>query len=344
MKPNYSRQQRIQTGFGIIEIMIALALGVVIMLGVTQVATNNSATRYELDRSSRQMENAAFALREIENDLTNAAFWGEKSEENPGTFPPVCPDAVDVDPALNELKQSMGFPVQGWQLLEALGSNQFVCDNLGAIAPTAGTDYLAIRRASSCAVGDPGCAAADTNFHLQVHSCTEDATDAGTFDISTDLTLINYTQRDCATEAPIYRFLSRIYYIDDDRLMRAELVGTDYVETILVEGVEAMRLEYGMDRDGDGQVDATDGITLDPTDDPAAPGTPKPADWANVVMVRISLVVRNTKPSNGFVDTKAYTVAGEAYTVPAEFEKHRRQVYSRTVGLRNVAGRREVGP
>jgi type IV pilus assembly protein PilW len=327
-----------QAGFGIIEIMIALALGVIIMLGVTEIASNNSSTRYELDRSGRQMENAAFALREIENDLTSAGFWGEKGAEGPGTFPPVCPDDIAG------LQQSMGYPVQGWQEGKALGSNAFDCDNLGAIVPTAGTDYLAIRRASSCAVGETGCAAADGNFHLQVHSCASDATRAGSFDISADTGILNFLQRDCAAEAPIYRFLNRIYYIENDRLMRAELVGTGYTETVLVEGVEMMRLEYGMDRDADGQVDAADGITFDPTDDPLNPGTEKPVDWSNVVMVRISLVVRNTKSSGGFVDSKTYTVAGENYSVPAGFEDHRRQVYSRTVGLRNVAGRREVAP
>ena len=38
-------------GLGLIEIMIALALGVIIMLGVTEIATQNSLTRYELERT-----------------------------------------------------------------------------------------------------------------------------------------------------------------------------------------------------------------------------------------------------------------------------------------------------
>jgi len=73
-----------------------------------------------------------------------------------------------------------------------------------------------------------------------------------------------------------------------------------------------------------------------------------------VVMARVSLVVRNTESSGGFVDDKIYTIAGDTYCtartpscdveLPAAFEDHRRQVYSRTVGLRNVAGRREVQP
>lgn len=369
MKLMHSQNQREQAGFGIIEIMIALALGVIIMLGITQIATNNSSIRYELDDRARQMENAAFALREIESDLTSAAFWGEKSEESPGAFPSVCP-ATSAG-----LVESMGYPVQGWQLGKALGSNAFDCDNLGAIAPEVGTDYLAVRRVSSCAINDPDdpdCAPADANFHLQVHSCTEDSTDAGSFEVSNVLADFTYLQRDCDSDAPIYRFQNRIYYIkinpndpDNPQLMRAELVGTDYTTTALVDGVEGLFLEYGMDRDADGQIDTDeDGITVDPTEFPAGSGTEVEVEWANVVMVRVSLVVHNSKPSTGFEDDQVYTIAGgQTYCVddpgdddddafdgpcdldiPAAFENRRRQVYSRTVSLRNVAGRREEAP
>jgi len=324
--------------------MIALLLGIIIMLGVTQIATSNSNTRYELDRSGRQIENATFALRELENDLTNAAFWGEKGAESPGTIPPVCADEIV------ELKQAMGYPVQG-------GQNPDAAFDCTATTPKAGTNYLSIRRANSCATLDPaGCEPAGDNYHIKVHACfNESSTDKpGDFDIfsASEVSSLAYKQRDCDTDAPEYRFLNRIYYInDDDQLVRAELVGKTYEETPLVDGVEWMRFQYGMDRNGDGQVDDdVNANTLDPTYD-LATDTPDafPNDWADVVSVRISLVVRNTGEggestgeSAGFVDDKDYTVAGEPYTVPAEFQGHRRQVYTRTVSLRNVAGRRQV--
>jgi type IV pilus assembly protein PilW len=101
------------------------------------------------------------------------------------------------------------------------------------------------------------------------------------------------------------------------------------VQTPLVEGVETLRFEYGIDTDGDGQVD------LDTA-------TPTGTQWANVVMVRVSLVVRNLASSPGYSDTRTYTVGGESYTVPTAFQGHKRQVYTRTVSIRNTAGRREV--
>jgi type IV pilus assembly protein PilW len=352
-------------GFGLIEIMVALGLGVVIMLGVTQVATNNSGTRYELDRAGRQMENATFALREMEVDLTNAGYWAEMGTQDDGTLPPVCPttacDPFDPGPPaaiLNDptsdcdVNRAMRYPLQG-------GSGAFPCETVeptvpvDTITPKAASDYIVVRRASSCALGSPGCEAADGDFYLQVHSCfTPGVVSAplpginyviDEIDGAPNTAVFRYKERDAscaaAAAAPHYRFLNRIYYISaDDQLMRAELVWNpdasahQYQQTVLVENVETMRLEYGLDSTGgDGQVDA---YTDDPND-------PDPTAWINVVMVRISLVVRSAEPSSGYADSKVYEVAGEAYTVPAEFTDHRRKVYTRTVTVRNVAGRRE---
>jgi type IV pilus assembly protein PilW len=367
------RIKQSENGFGIVEIMIALALGVVIMLGVTQIATNNSNTRYELDRAGRQLENAAFALREMENDLTNAGYWGEMGAQTVGALPPVCPttacDAFTGSPgtidaaALNDLtsdcdlNRALRFPLQGGRIASGV-LEEFACDTVDTadadeIVPKPGTDFIAVRRANSCALGTPGCETAGSNFYLQVHSCFRPGVssaplpgvsyaidqivttpDAGVFKYEA------YSADNCdsAAAAPHYRFLNRIYYINsDDQLMRAELewnpiaAAHEYQQAVLVEGVEAMRLEYGLDSAGnDGQVDTY-------TNDPNAPD---PTAWTDVVMVRIALVVRSAEPSPGFTDNKDYQLAGAQYLVPEEFENHRRQVYSRTVSVRNVAGRR----
>jgi type IV pilus assembly protein PilW len=213
---------------------------------------------------------------------------------------------------------------------------------VATISPKAGTDFIVARRASSCALGTAGCAAAGGNFHIQVNSCFDPSDSTAPlpgidFVISTDTdtaTTMVFRERDddCATAgfAPIYRMLGRIYFInDDDQLIRAELVGNEYIQTALVDGVETMRIEYGLDDVG------ADGLVDTYTDSPTA------AQWPNVAMVRLSLVVRNLEPSGGFTDDRTYTVAGAAYTVPAGFEDHRRQLYVRTVSVRNIAGRRQ---
>ncbi len=372
-----------QRGFGIIEVMIALALGVIIMLGVTQIATDNSALRYELDRTGRQMENAMYALRQIEGDLMSAGYWGEMGAQTEGDVLAeavrVCPVQAcdraaipDLDDATCELNRAMRFPVQG-------GTDDFDCPNYWPedpgtstteIAPKDGSDYIAVRRANSCALGSDGCEAAAGDFYLQVNACFDFSEvylplpgidyALATIDGAPDFGVFSYRRRDCdataglTTLAPIYRMRNHVYFInDEDELVRAALTFNpdagggehQYEQTALVEGVEMMRLEYGMDRDGDGQIDDdVNGYVLDPTTDYSTdPVTADafPEGWSDVVMARVSLVVRNAEPSPGFTETKDYIVAGQTYNVPEEFEKHRRQVYVRTVGLRNVAGRRQ---
>jgi type IV pilus assembly protein PilW len=315
--------------------MVSLALGAIILLGVTQIATQNSATRNEIERTASQIQNATFALSVIENDIANSAFWGERGELTPADISPVCP----VNAA--ELEEAMGYPIQG-------GRGVVGCDfktGTDTITPKALTDYIALRRASGCPlVGSSGCDPAETdsdlgnNFHLQVHACfIEENPDkpGDSFLIDTDVSTssLRYLERDCLTPAPVYRFLNRIYYInDDDELMRAELEGNKYKEHELVQNVELMRIEYGLDEDRNGQIDTFASAVTDPND----------PLWGDVAMVRIGLIVRNSQPSAGYSDERTYSFAGVDYTVPAALKGFRRQLYVRTVGTPNIAGRRET--
>lgn len=331
MNAKFLNSTRLQQGFTLVEIMVALTLGAIILLGVTQIFTNNSRTRAEIDRTAAQIESGSYALGLIESDLTSAGFWGEAGEQPAGgTLPPVCPGlGADLDAAELEMQESLGYPVQGEGTLAT-----------GCAAPKTGSEFLAVRRTSSCGLNpdDSGCAPITPNFYLQVNACFEPSDSSkplpGLLLISTNKADLDYTQRDCATLAPRYQLFSRVYYVNaGDVLVRAELnrasSTTAYLQTPLVEGVETMRFEYGIDTDGDGQVDLNT-------------ATPAGTQWANVVMVRVSLVVRNLEPSPGYSDTRTYTVGGESYTVPTAFQGHKRQLYTRTVSVRNTAGRREV--
>jgi len=383
-----NRHFRPQSGFGIIELMIALLLGIIIMLGVSEVATNNSKTRWEIERVGRQIDNATYALRVIEADLANAAFWGESRNMDAGTEPPpICLDdgaggTVAIAAAMLE---AQGYPIQGGHIYEA-PYNIAPYDEINCppaadpLVPKPGTDYIAIRRASSCAEGTTDCAVFGSNFHLQVNACFDQDNPADTerVEISDNQVDLDSTTRNCADLAPMYQFLNRIYYVNDqDQLVRAELVADGYPEpTVLVDNVEMLRFEYGLDTDGDGQEDL-----------PADPDNPYPSEpdtetngaaaaevvrWKDVVRVTIVLVVRSAEASLGFRDEKVYDLTRLKYdystvpagksvdvddpttycvnlpprpacdvTIPDEFANYRRQLYSRTVGLRNVAGRRE---
>jgi type IV pilus assembly protein PilW len=292
--------------------MVAMVLGIVILLAVSEIFVSNSRTRGEIEKTGRQIENGIYALRMMEDELANAGYWGEAGAQPvSASLPPLCPTTAA------ELADAMGYPVQSAATTSCVNSK-------------AGSSFIALRRASTCATGTTGCALFSSgNFHIQVSACKD--VSAGSVLLKSAAADMTFTQRNCTTPAPIYRLFSRVYYVNDnDVLVRAELAGGNYkTVTPLVDGIEIMRFEYGLDTDGDAQIDE---IT-------AAPST---AQWSDVVAVKVSLIARNPEPTAGYADSRSYTLAGEEYEVPEALRGFKRQLYATTVHLRNVAGRREL--
>ena len=59
----------------------------------------------------------------------------------------------------------------------------------------------------------------------------------------------------------------------------------------------------------------------------------------NATAIRIYVLARSREPTPGYTDTKTYSV-GRADNAPAFNDGFKRHVYSTTVRLPNVAGRR----
>lgn len=306
-----------QRGFSLVEIMVAMVIGVVILLAVSEVFIGNNTTRNEIERTGRQIENGTYALSLLTDELSNAGFWGEAGvQSSDNTPPPLCPTS------LAELRDALGYPVQG----ASAGGD--------CVAAKAGTDSLAVRRASSCAVGTAGCAVASaTDFYVQSEACNINT--SGSVTVAEGVAGLTGKARavDCAAAplAPRYRYLSRLYYITGgDELARMELVGGAYVSSgALVDGIEALHFNYGIDTNNDGRVDE---FSVNPA----------PDQWDDVVEVQIWLVARNSDASPGYTDSKIYSLGGVSYSVAADFAHHKRQVYSATVSLRNISGTREA--
>ncbi|WP_207887521.1 PilW family protein [Pseudomonas sp. 30_B] len=309
-----------QRGFSMIEVMIAMALGLVILLAVTVIFTNNSRTRSEMEKSGRQVENGRYALTLLSDEISNAGFWGEAGTQNvPATLPPLCPlSAAEVSDAL-------GVPVQG-------GSVSGSAPSCISTAKSA-SDYLAIRRASTCATGSSGCDAFVADyFHLQVSACATKT--PGVPLVKTVAADLTAKKRDCTTAAPIYRLLSRVYFISGaDVLSRVELENGVYSgATQLVEGIEQLHFEYGLDTAPVARDGAVDLFTA----------TPTATQWPDVVAIRIWLVARNLEKTPGYVDGRTYQLGGSSYSVPTGATGYKREVYSTTVYLNNVSGRRQA--
>jgi type IV pilus assembly protein PilW len=313
------RQQR---GLSLVELLVAMVIGIVILLAASEVMVSNNRTRGEIERTGRQIENGIFALQLLEDDISNAGFWGEANVAASGGLPPLCPTTSA------ELQSAMGYPLQAAVVGGA------TC----AVSIKDDSESIALRRASTCALGTANCQAFGVNApYIQVPACIT-GTDMGevTFNdgeasIGELQTSLNGQRIDCATRAPIYRYISRIYYVtSDDELARMDFGAGAYAASgALVEGIEALSFSYGIDSDVDGQVDSYT-------------STPTATESRNIASVRLWLVARNLTPTPGYSDERTYSLGDVEHEVPEAFVGHKRQVYSTTITLRNVAGAREV--
>ena len=329
-------------GVSIVELMVGIALGLIIVAALAKLFANTSATRTEMERASRQIENGRFAIDLLTDDLRLAGFFGELSVLTvpvPGALPDPCSTA----PA--DWGAAMRMAIQGYD-------NATTKPTCMPATVKAGTDILVVRRAAACEAGVAGCpAAVASQPYLQVARC---GTQVAALSTSYRLGLYGSTTfdrqlRDCATGANLRQYITRIYFISTDNgqgsaiptLKRLELNGAGFTEVPLVEGIEQLNIEYGIDTDADGQSDV---YTADPS--AYACGTCTPiSNWMNVVSARINLLARNVEPTLNYTDSKTYTLGLDAAGNPVTYtpnDNYRRHEYTTLVRLVNVEQRREL--
>src|SRR3546814_1837029 len=73
----------------------------------------------------------------------------------------------------------------------------------------------------------------------------------------------------------------------------------------LVEGIDALQFEFGIDTNGDGNPDA---YTADPDSYGGCTGAACQQNWINVMAIKIHLLARGRTTSPGYVDTKTYSL------------------------------------
>lgn len=354
-------------GFSLIELMIAITIGLVLLAGLTLIFVNSSEANRELQKTAQQIENGRYAIDIVSQDLRHAGFYGHLYviPAAPATFPDPCEIA-----STSNLYDALAYPVQGYRaasLAVVADVTASSCDDknlLTAANLKAGSDVLVVRRAATVALAATDTAASNEVYTQASGSAaavrfgngavlgTNNATNNGSGGAST-LLLNNGT-----TPAPIRKLNVHVYFVapcsfgsgangicqagDDSipTLKRLELLaeaGTTKMKLVpLVEGIEYLKLEYGTDT----LPNVASLITTLIGDATVDAYTPTPADWTTAIAAKVFVLARNTDPTTGFLDDKTYALGTVA--VPAFNDKFKRHVYSTEVHLMNPAGRREI--
>lgn len=333
---------RRHAGFSLIELMISMTLGLAVFALLATIFANTSKARDELQRSSQQIDNGRYAVDVLTEDLQVAGYYGELNVAGLAA-PAVLPDVCSTAPA--DWAAAMSLHVQGYD--EGASAP-------GCLPPSLkpNTDIVVVRRVRTCLADNAACEAiVPSKPYLQVGLCGASA-NAYALGIASD-TAWPHTLKDCLTPAGRRLYVTHVYFVSDDNgsgasiptLKRIELNGTGFTEVALVEGIERLQIEYGIDVDGDGSPDV---YTSDPTSyaPPACPTCTAPANWSNVVTAKLHVLSRALEISPGYVNSKVYELglnaAGEPMRAGPFNDGYRRHVYSAAVRIVNPSGRREL--
>jgi type IV pilus assembly protein PilW len=398
---------RVQRGFSLIELMISLVFGLVILGALVALISGTSRANREMATANSVIENGRFAIQLLENDVVHGGFWGTYvplyDDQTAIDPPPDVPDAVP-DPCLAYSTANwntayvlglLAIPVQVYAA-DAVDAGSSCEDVVTSAQPN--SDVLVVRHADTCVAGAPNCEADTPDWlYFQSSLCTlecDDDPEVGRFVLDTtrtdpadDAAVFSLRRRDGVILADKRRFVSNIYYVRlvptvNERneavtiptLMRSSFArdpntgALDHLAAVpLVEGVEAIRIELGVDdtsqtgapltrndylvptawqnsttkevatNRGDGMPDGLFELcTLaNPCHDAADAFT-----LMNVTAVRIHVLARSREETQGYTDTKTYRLGNTAPDLGPYNDGFKRHVYTTTVRLPNISGRR----
>lgn len=325
MKPNTTRTVR---GFSLIELMVALVIGSVLIVGAVSVYIQSRSSFATNEAVARLQENGRYAFAMLEPDLRMSRFWGRTSRTN---F--VTNRARPVDP----IPAGLGVAndcTQNWSInlstsFEATnGGVPFACPSMAPVQPN--SDFFAVRHASvNPTPPTPG--------RLQVQS---DRMIAAMFanglppampptSTTHDLIVNGYYV------SPQSRLGANVPSLRRQTLVAGPGGAPQLQDQEVIPGVQDMQIRLGIDTDPIGSPNrGTADRYSDPGDPILNPASPFFNPNAQVVAVQVWLLIRSERPEIGHNDGAVYQYADQ--NVGPFNDNMRRLLVTKTINLRNV--------
>jgi type IV pilus assembly protein PilW len=337
---------RRQSGLTLVELMIATTLSLVLLAGVLMVFTANKSTYRLQNGMGTLQENGRYAVRQIGSDLQMAGFGGCLSPK----FTPRIAMLVSSGGRPAYLNEVNGFPAGNFF---AGVNNDSSSTAYGSVTMAAGTDSIEIRGAlqsdvrfvtgETLTTGNVSTIGTGTGFAADDILMISDCAGADIFQATSVATASGNTQIGHGSAKNIQGNLSRLYGADSvvtelashtyfvadtnrnnpagqDILALYRFDGTTARE--LVDGVEDLQIEYALDTDDDGVVDAF-----------ADPGGV--TNWNEVMAVRISLLLNSVDGASSVEAPYNYSPSGTSAITPTSGDLRLRQEFTAMVAVRN---------
>lgn len=371
-----------QSGLSLIELMVASAVGLLIMLAILTLYLNVSRTNDEMAKTNALIENGRLAIQLLRNDVAHAGFWDTHipdfddltvtaaPQEVPSSIPNPC-TGYSSSWDSGYVKRRLGIAVQVYDSVSDMPSG---CSSL-LTDYKSDTDILVVRHAQTCVAGDSGCdAEISGKLYFQASRCP---TDSGQYLLATSgLTL---HQRNCTSIAPKRKYVSNIYYIRSysvtsgdgiPTLMRSEFDlsgGTvkPMTPVPLIEGIEDFVVDLGVDSKSETDVNVISNSDLTKLwtaqikwadtnkTSPVNRGDGVPDSFVHcsgsdceIKQLANTVALKLSLLVRSQVTTPGY-VDNKAYklgsqAIPAANDGFKRHVFSTVVRLNNISGRRDT--
>lgn len=353
-----------QSGFGVIEIMLAMLISLILLSGVIQIYTGSKESYVMAENLSRMQENARFAVNMLAHDIRMAGFMPCRTNGNmANTVQSTSPMVDFFNGALRGYEGNVStfpsdaFPAAG----TAAGDRVATSDGVIVLRGASGNQtYHVLSHNGNSAQFKLN---KEHNFRVGQIAMVCDGNNAAIFQITnsnpSNETIVHNEgtgtpgncskhikgNGDCTNEtglkpesygddAQVVAFEGRAYYIgvgsrgNTNSLYRVAVLdnATMAAPEELLEGIESMQILYGVDANGDRLAESY--VTA---------GTV--GDWTTVVSVRLGLLIQTPEEVGTDVDNRAYYVAGTTIgtsgTVQHAADGRLRYAFNSTIKLRN---------
>lgn len=347
-------------GFSLVEMMVAITIGLIILSAVAQIFTTSRTTYAHEEGMARVQEGGRFSMEFLGTDIRMAGYMGCNSDLTAGSISNIAQPTTDAYQMLAGGIRGYRYTGNGTNRTRSDWTPVLPDDFFDDNEVLAGTDVIVLQRAGTIDTNLTGNMGV-TNANLQILTTAAVTSEIQAHDIlmisdctSTDIfratnkssgsgtTTIAHSNSNNSsnnlskaydTRAQLMKLVSRAYYIGtgaggEPSLMRKELVNPNATPPIitqeLVEGVQDMRILYGLDTDTSEDYIPNQYFRAD---------SASITDWGRVVSVRIALLLRTTTGIEG-KDTQTYDLTG--ITVGPFDDNRRRHVFSSSIKLRNA--------
>lgn len=312
--PMAGHRQRVrQAGLTLIELMIAMALGLVLTLAMSMVFLGSNTARRDIELSAEAIENGRHAIDVLTRELAQTGYYGTLSQ--------VAGDALPASDVCKPTAATIGNSLATHTMAFAPGA--YPACIAERVKP--GTHVLYTQRASTCAAGEADCAAEAIHLpYLQVSECGSEYGVAPFLVAAGQSGSGVFTLRDkaCLSTQPSAprALLRRLHFVDiNNELVYQELSLPGFADpapVLVSEGIEDMRLQFAVDANGNGSVDSGELVAA-------------PADWRGVIGVRVALLATSGQAGASSTGARSFDLAGN--TVVRADDRFKRRAYSTVI-------------